>query len=374
MPSTLKHSLLGRYIPQFGGMTGSRDGRVVYLDGYAGEGRYESGLPGSAEIAMRVASKHLSQHGLRWTCFFTERELKSVTRLREIAGIYQKQGVDARVHHGSVGGVMDEVLEAAAGLPLFLFLDPCGLGLPWDRLTQALAARRTAKRWPPTEFLMNFSMVAVRRLGGNARSAKGVEASSERFDEVCGGRWWRDFFPAGQDVAPGADEAVAAEYARRLEEATGMLVRSIPVAKAPHHKPVYHLVYGTWREHGLWVFGDAAARARDQWWQELEVEEEKHEPDALFSTTSLIRPDARALTAAAIPAIADNLEQLLRRHRRPIKLVDHTADVFGDYYGQVTEVAARAAVKHLHEQGRTPSTGVSRNKEKIRDLIVEPAR
>ncbi|MYS19879.1 three-Cys-motif partner protein [Streptomyces sp. DvalAA-14] len=373
LPSVLKHNLLGRYIPQFGGMTGSRDGRVVYLDGYAGEGRYESGEAGSAEIAMRVASKHLKQHGLRWTCFFTERELKSFTKLEKIAGIYRAQGVDARVHHGDVDGVLNEVLVTATNLPLFLFLDPCGLGLPWDRLTEAMALRRSPKLWPPTEFLMNFSMVAVRRLGGNARSAKGVERSSERFDEVCGGRWWRDFFPTGKEPALDADEAVAAEYARRLEAATGMLVRSVPVAKAPHLKPVYHLVYGTWRQHGLWVFGDSAARARDEWWKKLEFAEEENEPDALFSATSVTRPDPKVVLAAAVPAMAQNIEGLLRRGRA-FKLVDHTLDVFGDYYGQVTEGAARAAVKLLHEQGRTPSTGISKNKEKTRDLIVEPQR
>ncbi|MDF2260237.1 hypothetical protein [Streptantibioticus ferralitis] len=69
LPSVFKHNLLDRYIPQFGGMTGSRDKHVVYRDGYAGKGRYENGEPRSAEIAMRVASKHLFQHELRWTCF-----------------------------------------------------------------------------------------------------------------------------------------------------------------------------------------------------------------------------------------------------------------------------------------------------------------
>jgi hypothetical protein len=53
LPSVFKHELLRRYIPPFGGMTGTQaqDRRVVYLDGYAGEGRYENGDPGSAEIA-----------------------------------------------------------------------------------------------------------------------------------------------------------------------------------------------------------------------------------------------------------------------------------------------------------------------------------
>ncbi|MDT3397963.1 three-Cys-motif partner protein TcmP [Streptomyces sp. B1866] len=104
LPSTFKHALLGRYIPQFGGMTGSLDKRVVYLDGYAGEGRYESGEAASAEIVMQVASQHLSRYGLHWTCFLTEREPRSSTRLEQVAAVYGGQGVDARVHHGDVDG------------------------------------------------------------------------------------------------------------------------------------------------------------------------------------------------------------------------------------------------------------------------------
>ncbi|MEV8393477.1 MULTISPECIES: class I SAM-dependent methyltransferase [unclassified Streptomyces] len=67
LPSAFKHELLKRYLPQFGGMTGtqSHDKRVVYLDGYAGEGRYENGEPASAEIALRVASHHRARHAVR---------------------------------------------------------------------------------------------------------------------------------------------------------------------------------------------------------------------------------------------------------------------------------------------------------------------
>ncbi|MGA6172561.1 hypothetical protein ACPEIF_20215 [Streptomyces sp. NPDC012600] len=45
LPSVFKHDLLRRYMPQFGGMTGtqSHDKRVVYLDGHEGEGRLPTG-------------------------------------------------------------------------------------------------------------------------------------------------------------------------------------------------------------------------------------------------------------------------------------------------------------------------------------------
>jgi three-Cys-motif partner protein len=370
LPSVFKHELLKRYLPPFGGMTGtqSHDKRVVYLDGYAGEGRYESGEPGSAEIALRVASHH-RRLGLNLSCFFVEQQAKSFARLEEVVSGYRNCGVQAEARRGGVDDVLDDVVRQAVGVPLFLFLDPCGLCLPMERLVDVLAQHRRERR-PATELLMNFSMMAVQRLGGHVRSPKGNERSLERFDEVCGGAWWREYFAAGR---PGQDaaEAVAAEYKRRLALRTDMFVQSVPVAHSPSVKPVYHLVFATRSQYGLWVFGDTVARARDEWWKTLELREEDADL-ALFSLASVSRPDPKEVEAKAVPEIAHNLEELLRRTGRPVKLVDHTLEIFGEYYGQVTEPAVRKAVRLLHERGTTPSDGVG--ERKIREIVVRPGR
>ncbi|MFJ5220964.1 three-Cys-motif partner protein TcmP [Streptomyces sp. NPDC088354] len=366
-----KHELLRHYIPPFGGMTGSQsqNRRVVYLDGYAGEGRYENGEPGSAEIALQVAAHHRSRN-LDLSCFFVEQAPKSFQRLESVVNSYQAQGVSAKAHRGEVDDVLDDVVRQAQGLPLFLFLDPCGLCLPMERLVEVLAQRRP-KGWPATELLMNFSMMAVWRLGGHVKSPKGNEKSLERFDAVCGGRWWREYFSDPTVDKDHATEAVAAEYARRLAKQTGMFVQSVPVTKAPHRKPVYHLVFATRSPYGLWVFGDALARARDAWWKTLELQDGEDNPDTLFSSVEVLRPNPAELEKAAVPVMAANLDAVLQQARRPVKLVDYTLELFGTYYGQVTDPAARKAVKHLHKEGRTPTTGVG--EKKIRELVVHPA-
>ncbi|MFF2305896.1 three-Cys-motif partner protein TcmP [Streptomyces sp. NPDC058128] len=369
-----KHDLLKRYLPQFGGMTGtqSRDKRVVYLDGYAGEGRYENGEPASGEIALKVASHLRARAGLTLECYFSEAQAKSFDRLHEVVRQYRARGVRAHAHRGEADGVLDQVVERAVGEPLFLFLDPCGLVLPQDRLVDVLARKRPEKR-PATELLMNFSMMAVWRLGGHVRSPHGNEKSLQRFDEVCGGTWWRDYFAdavASRDkdgVGEDAIEAVAAEYARRLEQRTGMLVQSVPVSHSPRKRAVYRLVFATRSPYGLWVFGDTIARARATWWETLE---EREEDDGLFSLASVTRPDPKEVETIAVPQIAANLERLLAQTRRPIKLVDHTLEVFGSLYGQVTEPAVRQAVRLLHEQGKTPSNGVG--VRRTREITVYP--
>jgi three-Cys-motif partner protein len=378
LPSVFKHDLLKRYLAQFGGMLSgqSHDKRVVYLDGYAGEGRYENGEPASAELALRVASYFRSRHGVTVEGFFTEAQAKSFQRLQQVVEGYRRQGVVAHAHRGEVDGVLDSVIQRATGRPLFLFLDPCGLVLPQDRLVDVLARRRPDKK-PATELLMNFSMMAVWRLGGHVRSPKGNETSLRRFDEVCGGAWWREYF--AEAAAPGAQagaaedaiEAVAAEYARRLARRTGMFVQSVPVSHAPHKRAVYRLVFATRSQYGLWVFGDTVARARAEWWKTLELQETRDDPDALFSAASVLRPDPATVEKEAVPAMAANLERLLSAGR-PVRLVDHTLAIFGDYFGQVTDPTARKAVKYLHSQGKTPTTGVGG--DKTRALVVQPAR
>jgi three-Cys-motif partner protein len=350
LPSALKHALLSRYIPRFGGKTGSQSdgGRVVYLDGYAGEGRYQSGEEGSAAIALRVALDQQSH--LRWTLLFAERKQQARTQLKALVTEYRAQGVDATVYK-EADEALDAALRRAVGVPLFLFLDPCGLGLPFDRLVAALRMRQL--RWPPTEFLLNFSLQAVNRLAGNDRSVNGNEASGRRVDAACGGGWWREYFEQGLKSPA---ERVADEYCRRLSQATGRSVLPVPVRRAPHQKPIYDLVFGTASPHGLWVFGDALAAARNVWWQEVEDKEEENEPGALFPRTLVLRPDPEDLNRAAVPVIADNIDRLLAT-RRSVVLGEFPREVFGDYYGEVTETVVRKAVKLMHAQGRTPTEG-----------------
>ena len=188
LPSVFKHTLLDKYVPQFAGMTGSRsaDKRVVFLDGYAGRGRYEDGTPGSAERIMKIAQHQFANSNLAWTCFFVEQDVDSALALATVVSEYVANGVDARAHHGAVEEILEEVLAAADRLPLFLFLDPTGLGLPYDVLVRLLTEKRRDV-WPPTEVLLNFSLEAVRRIGGHVGSPHGNERTMHRLD--LSGEW-----------------------------------------------------------------------------------------------------------------------------------------------------------------------------------------
>src|SRR5664280_1898379 len=83
---------------------------------------------------MMMAQAQHASVGLAWTCFFVEQDPDSATALDGVVAQYVAAGVAATAHHGDVLDVLDGVLAAAVDCPLFVFLDPCSLGIPFDRL------------------------------------------------------------------------------------------------------------------------------------------------------------------------------------------------------------------------------------------------
>jgi three-Cys-motif partner protein len=369
LPSVFKHDLLRRYLPRFAGKTGSRARGVVYLDGYAGRGRYADGSPASAELILRIA-RDQRRLGISYQLFFHEPDPDSFKVLADVVGQYVRDGVQARAEPSEVLSGLDEVIQAANGLPLFLFLDPCGLGIPFSVLAGALAGPRASK-WPPTEVLLNFSLEAVRRIGGHVSSATPSEKGMARLDAALDGPWWRELMRGG--VTGQAVDAVVAGFVDRLGRAARMKVFAIPVRSAPSRKPVYCLVFGTRSPLGIWHFSDDTARATSTWWNEMSARERAKDEAIgqldLFGAEPLsMGPRIEDVEARARPQIAQNLAGLAARIGT-YRVGNYPSEILGEYLGQVREIVVRAAIKDLHAAGRTASDGKG---GRPADLTVSP--
>jgi three-Cys-motif partner protein len=368
LPSVFKHDLLRRYLPRFAGKTGSVANGVVYLDGYAGRGRYQDGNPASAERILQIAEKQ-GVMGINYRLFFYESNLKSYAILKPVVDEYVARGIQAEVFRSEVIQGLEEVIDAAAGMPLFLFLDPCGLGVPFDVLVNVLTGPRASK-WPPTEVLLNFSLEAVRRIGGHVASLTPNERAMQRLDETVGGNWWRHLVTYG--VTDEAVDRIVRGFMHRLSRSAQMRLFAISVERAPTQKPIYYLVFGTRNPLGLWHFADDTARATETWWSTLDAQEAAKEEEAdlvpLFDIQIPSHPDISEVEEEARPVIAENLVCLCQQHGK-IRVGSFPAEVFGDYLGRVRETVVRAAIKDLHSSGRTPSDGKG---SPIANLTVSP--
>ena len=370
--SVFKHKILSTHVMPFAEITGSRapGRRVVVLDGFAGRGRYRDGSPASAELILQTS---VNANRTVIESVFVERKQSDFRRLADVVAEYRARGVRCEALSGDVLQHLPSVLRQATGVPLFLFLDPCGANIPYAELASVLNGSRRAV-WPPTEVLLNFSADLTRRTAGVLNAGQLDHGAVPVMDRTCGGLWWRQLAldtyaasPAGNFEA--AAFAVVDGYAHRLAASGGMQAVTVPVRRRIGHQPVYHLVFLTRRTHGIWVFADAVARARQEWMRVLGPAEDDDD-GALFSFADSIDQHIDGEQRAARDVVAESLRHLVAGNRQ-VRLVDQVWAVFGSRYGIATEATVHQAVRALERAGQVM---VVARPSKLRDWIIAAPR
>lgn len=346
--SVYKHGILEQYVIRFATMTASKlsPKRAVLFDGFAGRGRFGTGEAGSAEHMMIAAQKVKASTTI--DLLLVEKASADYASLETVATEYRTRGIRIDSYNGDCGEHLDDALKLASGASLFVFLDPCGAVLPIDSIREVLRKRGT---WPRTEVLLNFSADLIRRAGGQLKKGQFDLGGVAQADKVCGGDWWRHVALHAYEVSGGQDweaaaDAVALEYARRLTVGTKYGAVVAPVRRQVHHQPVYYLIFLTQDPHGFWVFGVAAAKARDKWIEFLGPDPEERQ-SMLWDT---VDEQLKREHAEAIEHITKNLRKLVA-DGRPKPVVHHVRELYGDLYGEAKETAFTAALRALVNSG-----------------------
>ena len=381
-PAVVKHGLLGRYCPAFASKAGTRtNGRVTFLDGYAGAGCYEDDTPGSPLVMLRSVYKLRGQRDIN--AVFIEQDTKTYSRLEQVL----KQRCAGQQYiplRGNVDEHLDQVMFDCRNRALFAFFDPFGPALSRDRLCTMLRRRRLAHL--PTDVLLHVSVRSVWNFGSRLTKARreGRELSradtkfAERLDRFLGGGWWRpDFERAGEvpEDAPDGEKRgetsaatalrVAQQYADKVAADSGYKTVSMPVRRRPNHAPIFILSLFTLHADGAWLFADCIGHAGLDWeaaWREAELtKHNKHGQGNLFAENTAWVFDRERYEETNkeewVSLIAHNIDQLLDQHKRLV-LQDHVTDVFGTTLGSGARAThARLAVKRLHRDRRVDHDG-----------------
>ena len=350
--SVYKHGILEQYVIRFATMTASKlnPKRCVLFDGFAGRGRFDTGEAGSAEHMMLAAQKVKSSTQI--DLLLVEQNSKDYDSLDSVAATYRARGIRIYSHNDDCGSHLGGMLQLATGASLFVFLDPCGAVLPMDAIKDVLRKRG---RWPATEVLLNFSADLIRRAGGQLKRGMLDLGGVAQADKVCGGEWWRDVALQAHEVSGGANwesaaDAVATEYARRLTDGTPYGFVVAPVRRKTHHQPVYYLIFLTQNVHGFWVFGVAAAKARENWLKFLGSDSADPEDMLPIELEDPVAEQIKREHAAAIDHITDNL-RTLTADGQPKTVVQHFGAIYGGLYGEAKETAFTAALRALVKSG-----------------------
>lgn len=357
----LKHAIIDQYATPFASKTGSTslDHRVAFIDGYAGPGRYEDGEEGSGAMLLRKA-REVAPFPRRVECHFVEEDPTVAARLRAVAAA-EGQGVTYTIDDGDISMHLPKLLESAKGIPLFTYLDPCGLIIPLDEVA-SIFQRPSGIGAPATEVLINLT-AHLRRFGGILNSPNPVEASLKRIDAVCGGDWWRDAWlekcpskSASEDEKTAAEEAVVTGYASKLREAAGGAASwIIDVRPRADLKPVYYLIFATRHIDGMLAFGESASLGLQAW---RKYHAKLAAAGTLFDMDDAWEHDWKAqeavLKAQWVDTIATRLATELARGK-PFRIIDRPDEILGDLVGVIRTLHLRAAINKVKAEGKTSS-------------------
>lgn len=343
-----KHKLLKTYIPAWAGKVGSTSTgrRVVVYDAYSGPGRYDDSQPGSPELLVDTA---LAMANLRSVfTIFSEKDSGYCRRLKALMAEKNVPQETFEIREGPVEGSIDAVLGSARDLPLFVFLDPYGLTVPFETVVHILSSRLkpgwSAPLQPKTELLMNFSYEAVRRIAGVLRSEAqhaAREGQIRALNEALGGTWWQ---PIAENEEGGWIEEVLNGYATRVAQAAQCGFITAAVADSLTASPVYELILFTRHPDGLWKMMEAMSLARREWRQWLVERKE----EARGGQTELRGLDWDDNELAWVHEIEANLTRLLDESET-LRVDEKLGEVLGRTLGLARERHIRQALKFLKQ-------------------------
>lgn len=242
--SEVKHQILKKYLVAWIQKLGSAHSKLLYVDGFAGKGKYEDGSLGSPLIAIQVANDRYKKG--EFFCVFVEsdkstfldleREIRAVTVPSHIR-IITKQKEFADV----ASEILDEVPIKNMLVPSFWFIDPFGIkGVPLTLVQRIL-------QYKQAEIFFRFSSRDISRF---LTSPYHTEALKKIYNSDC----WQEAVPLSGQAR---DLRLRDLYIRRLkEEEIARFVNSFKVTMPNILRTAYHLIHATNHFDGFKIMKD----------------------------------------------------------------------------------------------------------------------
>lgn len=242
----IKHLILRKYLEAWLPIMASRNGRIHFLDGFAGPGKYEGGEKGSPLIALDTLIHHphfrrpLNQREVLLT--FIEKDKERAEALEAAISEYEMpKWIKISVLSGEFASLMRGVLETFEAerkqlAPTFAFLDPFGFkGIPLDLITQIA-------RNPSCECFITFMYEEINRF-------LGIPDLERRYDDLFGTPDWREI--TKEQDASVRRVRIADLYRKQLLTKAGFrYVREFQMIN-DRNRTKYFLYFGTNHEQGL---------------------------------------------------------------------------------------------------------------------------
>jgi len=290
----IKHSLLGRYLPELGFKVGRKWNSILYIDTHAGPWKgtdeclrdtsFSIGVDTLRRVHLGLRDRH--QHSIEAKAFLnelnnTERREYPFEKLEKFAEDSSRGGVIVKANNQSfeeATAAIKAFIESSPSSFRFILIDPKG----WDSIPMKSVAAITNDR--SSEVLVNLMTKDLRRfLDEDDRKASYLRlfGREEALDNVRS-------LPKEERV-----DALVREYCKSLKQCCGYdHVSSCAVLDPERNDIKYFLVFGTNHHRGIEVFKDAESRANNlqetiKLEKQEQVSNEKLGCDSLFSMADI---------------------------------------------------------------------------------------
>lgn len=288
--STVKDELLGCYLRPYFSKVMRTGNPILYVDCFAGKGRFDDGMSGSPLIAMECLKICLAQSGSLnrsnvSLCFI---ELNYADDLRK--NLKNEPSGTYRVIEGKfeekISDLLIEKYEQNQKLNLFLYVDPYGV-----KALDANLFDKLPTMFSTAELLINLNSFGFIREA--CRAMKVVFREEERviFEDieeydtsyntsinelniVAGGIYWQSIitdYRQGKIDCYQAEREFSLQYKLRLREKY-RYVLSMPIRLKPGLHPKYRMIYATNHSDGCLLMADNMALRTDRLVVEIQDE------------------------------------------------------------------------------------------------------
>lgn len=171
-PHTLgKHLVLKSYLDAWLPIMGKWNGRILFIDGFAGPGKYKGGEDGSPLIALKAFRNHASRAKINAEVvfFFVEKDPQRAAHLNELVQTETRNlppkcrvHVETSAFDNAVPQLLNMLDEQKRRLaPSFVMIDPFGVsGTPMEVIARILQNRKC-------EVYVSFMYEAINRFMGS---------------------------------------------------------------------------------------------------------------------------------------------------------------------------------------------------------------
>lgn len=244
---------------------GQTNDRIVYIDGFAGPGRYSQGEDGSPIIALKALLDHPrfqnpDRRGEVVFLFIESDEERANALQEELTALKSERPFPEWLKYDVKKGefdtqttkLLDDLKRQGKQMdPTFAFIDPFGYkGLPLQTISRIVQNNRC-------ECLINFMYEAFTRHAGKSESW-----IQDEWDQLFGTQEWRDIW-SDTDPKRKFDKAVELYRFQLIRQAKLKYVRTFAMRDS-NNQPEYVLFFGTNNLKGLSQMKQAMWKADPQ--------------------------------------------------------------------------------------------------------------